>query len=105
MRTQLSELDGLGSLHAGGLGRMGGRAAVPWSRLPPCRRSRYSSRHHGPGGHPVGRGTRSSPAPLAPSASWGELEDRVALPCGWVCDVLGIEHDVLAAAVRARIAP
>ena len=31
----------------------------------------------------------------------GELDDQVALPIGWVCDVLGVEHDVLAAAVRA----
>ena len=35
----------------------------------------------------------------------GELDDQVALPCGWVCDVLGIEHAVLAAAVRARATP
>ena len=32
----------------------------------------------------------------------GELDDQVALPIGWVCDVLGVEHDVLAAAVRGR---
>src|SRR5215475_13488020 len=33
----------------------------------------------------------------------GELDDQVALPVRWVCDVLGIESDVLAAAVRARV--
>jgi hypothetical protein len=34
----------------------------------------------------------------------GELDDQVALPCGWVCDMLGIDREVLAAAVRERTA-
>jgi hypothetical protein len=34
----------------------------------------------------------------------GELDDQVALPVAYVCDMLGIEHEVLAAAVRARTA-
>jgi len=32
----------------------------------------------------------------------GELDAEVALPVGWVCDMLGIDAGVLAAAVRAR---
>jgi hypothetical protein len=33
----------------------------------------------------------------------GELDDQVALPVRYVCDMLGIDAGVLAAAVRARI--
>jgi len=33
----------------------------------------------------------------------GELDDQVALPVRFVCDVLGIEHSRLAAAVRVRV--
>jgi hypothetical protein len=32
----------------------------------------------------------------------GELDAEVAVPIGWVCDVLGLDAGVLAAAVRAR---
>jgi len=35
----------------------------------------------------------------------GELDDQVALPIGYVCDMLGLDAGVLAAAVRARATP
>jgi hypothetical protein len=49
-------------------------------------------------------GTRARAARVLAARRWllGELDAEVALPCRWVCDMLGIEFDVLAAAVRAR---
>jgi hypothetical protein len=35
----------------------------------------------------------------------GELDGQVALPIGFVCDMLGLDAGVLAAAVRARVGP
>jgi hypothetical protein len=48
---------------------------------------------------------RATPAQVVVARRWllGELDDQVAIPCRWLCDVLGIESDVLAAAVRARV--
>jgi hypothetical protein len=52
-------------------------------------------------------GTRARAKQIAIARRWlvGELDAEVALPVGWVCDMLGIDADVLAAAVRARAVP
>jgi hypothetical protein len=51
-------------------------------------------------------GTRARAAQVVIARRWllGELDDQVALPVGWVCDMLGIDKGVLAA-VRARATP
>jgi len=51
--------------------------------------------------------TRARRAQVDAARRWvvGDLDDQVALPIGYVCDMLGIDADVLAAAVRARTAP
>src|SRR5262245_46240203 len=58
------------------------------------------------------KGARTGPgrvtrAQVAVARQWlvGELDDQVALPVGWVCDMLGIDVDVLAADVRAGATP
>jgi hypothetical protein len=49
-------------------------------------------------------GTRSRPAQVLAARRWllGELDGQVALPVTLVCDALGLDASVLAAAVRAR---
>jgi hypothetical protein len=49
-------------------------------------------------------GTRSRPAQVLAACRWllGELDGHVALPVTLVCDALGLNASVLAAAVRAR---
>jgi hypothetical protein len=63
-------------------------------------------RRQGPGPrHGSGRfGARRRPAQIVAARRWlaGELDDQVRLPIAFVCDALGLDHDVLAAAVRAR---
>jgi len=56
------------------------------------------------------KGARTGPgrvtrAQVVVARRWllGELDDQVALPVGWVCDMLNIDADVLAAVVRARV--
>jgi hypothetical protein len=56
--------------------------------------------------HGTGRaGGRTRRAQVVTARRWlvGELDDQVALPVRYVCDMLGIDADVLAAAVRARV--
>src|SRR5262249_3550700 len=56
------------------------------------------------------KGARTGPgrvtrAQVVAARRWllGELDDQVALPVGYVCDMLNIDADVLAAVVRARV--
>ena len=63
-------------------------------------------RRQGPGFRPVGTRARAKQVALARRWLLGELDAEVALPVGFVCDALGINADVLAAAAaRARPAP
>jgi hypothetical protein len=50
---------------------------------------------------------RTSPAQVIAARRWlaGELDGQVALPVTFVCDALGLDAGVLAAAVRARTTP
>jgi len=52
-------------------------------------------------------GPRARAARVLAARRWllGELDDQVALPIGYVCDMLGLDAGVLAAAARARVAP
>jgi hypothetical protein len=49
-------------------------------------------------------GTRTRATQVVAARRWlaGELDDQVAFPIGYVCDMLGLDAGVLAAAVRAR---
>jgi len=64
-------------------------------------------RRQGPAPRPrTGRvGTRARAKQVVTARRWlvGELDAEVALPVRYVCDMLGIEFDVLADAVRARV--
>jgi hypothetical protein len=49
-------------------------------------------------------GTRTRDAQVVAARRWlvGDLDDPVALPIGFVCDMLGLDATVLATAVRAH---
>jgi hypothetical protein len=53
------------------------------------------------------RPARPRPAQVVAARRWlvGDLDDQVALPIGFVCDALGLDADVLAAAVRTGTTP
>jgi len=65
-----------------------------------------SVRRQGPGPRAgAGRfGARRRPAQIVAARRWlaGELDDQVRLPIAFVCDALGLDAGMLAAAVRAR---
>jgi hypothetical protein len=50
-------------------------------------------------------GARRRPAQVIAARRWlaGALDDQVRLPVAFVCDALGLDAGVLAAAVRARV--
>jgi len=69
------------------------RAGQPTGSTPP---------HLSPGRH---RGRWQTQRTLAQRWLCGELDDQVAVPVRFVCDVLGIDGDAIAAAVRRSAAP
>jgi hypothetical protein len=60
-----------------------------------------------PGNGACRTGRRARAAQVVAARRWlvGDFDDQVALPIGYVCDMLGIDAGVLAAAVRARATP
>ena len=68
-----------------------------------------SVRRQGPGPRTGdGRfGARRHPAQVIAARRWlaGELDDQVRLPVAFVCDTLGLDAGMLAAAVLARTRP
>jgi hypothetical protein len=65
---------------------------------------RMRRRGPAPGNRACRAGTRTRASQVVAARRWlaGELDDQVAFPIGYVCDMLGLDAGVLAAAVRAR---